>query len=161
TTFSQIDLSPNAGQYRVYHYKMAVDPANKDVVYLASRSNGCFATFGGTTGGSWSSVSGVATNDSNQNGCVAFDGSSGTAGGKTNIIYLSVSGTGLYKSSDAGGSFSLVGSTPTQILNLRVHTDGAVYVVNSDQTLHRLVGSTWTDITPAALSANVQSIMLH
>lgn len=152
-------LGGNIGNPRLFKYKMAVDPINPDIAYLATRTNKTFVTFNGTTTSSWALAPNITANDSNQIGLVAFDSSGGTTGGKTNNIYVSVSGTGLYKSTNAGTSFATVASAPSQIRDLQVASDGTVYCIDSASALHRLVGTTWTTITPSGIS-NVGNISL-
>lgn len=131
-------------------YKMAVDPANSDVVYLATFSNKVWSTAGGTTGGSWTQNATILANDTNNVGLVCFDSSGGTTSGKTNNIYIAASGTGLYFSSNAGSSFALVTGTPTQIVNMKVATNGDLFALDNAGVLHKLHAGTWSSVYSAS-----------
>jgi len=172
TGFSPQHMRGNEGQYRVYPFKMMVDPVNADVCIVVTQSNGAYVTTNGTSGASstWAAVSGsVANNDSNMVGIVGFDTSSGTGGSptQTNICYIAVSGTGVYKRTTPGGSFTLQNTTgmPTQCVDMRVAADGKVYCVTADAShLWQLSGTTWTDLVgnlAAGMSGNLSAVVCH
>lgn len=149
-------------QQRVYRYKMAVDPINADVVHLATFSAGVKYTLNGTSSATWTAATGIVANDSTGLGCVVIDPSSSNTSGRKSVVYVSVSGHGLYKSTDGGVSYSSVtggpGTTAT-LQELQISSNGTVFVVDfSNNKLWRLVGSTWTDITPTGGSINCVSI---
>lgn len=157
TGFSALALSPN---YALSQYgpRMAVDPANPDVCYLSTDSAGVWVTT--NAGSSWSKVSTIANNNGSGLGVIAFDASSGTTGGNTNTIYASASGTGIYRSTNAGSSWTLMTSTPTNVYRIKVHTDGIAYIVTSAGSLQKLSGTTFTDITDVGASGQVDNVLL-
>lgn len=129
-----MDPSGNHGAARKYGPHGAVDPINPDVCYIATTNVGVYQTANGTLGASstWTQISTatIPANDTQYMGCVAFDSSGGATGGKTNNIYASVSGGGLYKSTDAGGAWALVANMPatTSIKRIKVASDGTIYL---------------------------------
>ena len=69
------------GNNRAMGKFMAVDPANADIVVVATPKDGAFYTTGGTTGGSWSQITAVGKSGDDRSGkpgnqLVAFDPSS-------------------------------------------------------------------------------------
>src|SRR5262249_29164220 len=114
TAFSQVSMDAN-DNYRMYGQKMAVDPANPDVVYVGTQQNGLFLTVdGGTT---WQAVGAVPLAQTGKAGItgIVFDGSSGTTGGKTNTIYASSYGNGVYRSINAGVSWTPLVGGPNNV----------------------------------------------
>jgi hypothetical protein len=131
-------LDPN-GQRRIWGEKMAVDPANPNVVYAGTISAGLWST--GDGGATWTAVSAVPAStgtyaDAGITGLV-FDGSSGTTGGKTNVIYATSNGNGTYRSSDAGATWSLLAGGPNKVTHAAVASDGVYYSVGLTSTLYR------------------------
>lgn len=168
TSFTQdTTMAGNSTGERYYKYKMAVDPINPDVVYLSTYQNGCFKTLNGTTSATWSAISGVPSNDSYRIGCVAIDPSSSNSSSPTrkSIVYVAVSGSGLYKSTDGGGTFSSVAGGPgtsASIMELQVSSNGTVFAIDFvTSKVWRLVGSTWTDITPVGGGGNWTSVSIN
>jgi hypothetical protein len=160
------NVDGNIGGPRNYRYKMAIDPASPDACIMVTPTNGAFETVNGTSTGTWTHLAGIANNDSNRIGIVAFDPSSGTTGGRTNVCYIAVSGTGLYKRTTPTGSFTLVAGAPSvQLSELSVASDGTVYIINTTTGhLYNLIGTTWTDITPPIFitqAQGAQSVTIH
>jgi hypothetical protein len=87
--------------------RLAVDPANESVVYFGSEQAGLW--WSSDTGSSWQQVptSSIPTGTPVDAGVrfVLFDPSGGTTNGRTNTIYVGVSGFGVYVSRDAGSSW--------------------------------------------------------
>ena len=86
--------------------KMAVDPNNPNVVYVGTPQNGLFVTTDG--GVSWQKVSAVPVSATDTSGQypgitgITFDPTSGVTGGKTNTIFASSYGHGVYESTNGG-----------------------------------------------------------
>lgn len=154
----------NAQPSSHFQYKMAIDPINANVVYLVTDNNGGFKTLDG--GASWSAISGLPANLSPYIGAVVIDPSSSNSSTPTrkSVIFISVAGKGLYKSTDGGGSFSSVTGGPgtsSTLSNMRISSNGTVYAIEyGANKLWRLVGSTWTNITPAS-ALDVSHITPH
>lgn len=146
-----VDPNDSLGS-RWHNQKMAVDPANPDVVYAGSGTNLYVTTNGGS---SWSVVSGVPAPTSAVGSFAAytgicFDPSSGTTSGRTNIVYCVSNGNGVYKSDQRvnGGDWALCGSGgPVHAVSGAVATDGWYYLTTmaeSPAVLSRWNGSAWS-----------------
>ncbi len=94
--------------------RLAIDPANSDVMFYGSRNKGLWKTT--DNGDTWSNVSAFPV-DTTWNGCgisfVAFDTSTNN-GSQTSRIYVGVlrKADNIYVSEDAGESWSLVDGMP-------------------------------------------------
>lgn len=111
---------------------MAVDPADSNVLYVGTASDGCFVTTnGGTTFAAVAAV-GTATDGGGtlqQGGghLIAFDRNSTVVANRTQIIYISTYGTGVYRSANGGSSWALTTSTPTTHRHMVCGQDGTVW----------------------------------
>lgn len=86
--------------------KMAVDPINPDVVYFGVLSDSLYVTINGGT--SWNTVSTAQVPAAGNMGysCMWFDPSGGTTGGRTKNLFVSSHTHGLYRTTDAGTTFT-------------------------------------------------------
>ena len=110
--------------------KMAVDPANPDVVYVGTPGNGVWRSF--DAGGTWEQIDtgnipicvttfgGVLPGHPG----ICFDPTSGNRDGRTNVIYVPVYGEGVYLSKDAGATWARTASGPTTVRHAKVGPDG-------------------------------------
>ncbi len=117
TSFAQ-DVAADANDgFRMLGEKMAVDPANPDVVYVGTPDAGVFFTADG--GEKWQSVGAIpaAAMEQGRGGNhgarvghtgIAFDSSSGVIGGRTKVIYIPSWGNGIWRSEDAGASWTQI-----------------------------------------------------
>jgi hypothetical protein len=134
---------------RMNGQKMAVDPNNPDVVYVGTQQNGLFVTTDG--GASWQRMSGVPGSAQDDSGVfpgitgIVFDSSSGTTGGKTNVIYASSYGHGVYKSTDGGTSWSALSGGPTDVEYAVVSATGAYYAADG-KSLWRYEDGAWSKL---------------
>jgi hypothetical protein len=143
-----IFMAPN-GTARQSGPRLAVDPADEDVVYFGSQKDGLWRSTDGAA--TWSLVTGVPV-PSNEEGvaCVDFDPNSGTTGGLTNTIYAAVSGQGVYRTTDAGASWTDIGGPTAWANAAKVGGDGTYYIVDNGGVLNRYTGS-WTNISPGTV----------
>ena len=157
TSFSEKNVIMEAnGAGRQEGERLAVDPVNSDIVYYGSIKNGLWVTQ--DSGDSWSVISEIP-HGINGHGVntVVFDKNSGVSDAKTNSIYVTVDGEGVFKSSDTGQSWKKISDT---IANPRprdaeIGPDGTYYITFSSE--NGAVGSVWkyspdsiwTDITPS------------
>lgn len=127
--------------------RLAVDPnlPNRLIAGSGSSANGAFLTTDrGTT---WTRIAGI------DNNCavsfVAFDSSSTAKGSATKVIYVGLARTGsrnLFKSTDAGATWSVVTSLSTQVPQQgTVADDGTLLVTYADQVVleSSTSGSVW------------------
>jgi xyloglucan-specific exo-beta-1,4-glucanase len=150
---------------------IAVDPANTDVVYMSKNGSMQFTYDGGTT---CSSITGVGS-ASNQLGAgftggylIAFDTSGGNISTGTGVysgltrtknIYVSTYGTGVYKSTDGGQTWSLLNTSnmPTTHVTMKVDPFGTLWHGDDNRNaglgeLRKYVGTTWTTVTAAGIN---------
>jgi BNR/Asp-box repeat len=158
TTWMQTAFTPDGNanandNYRGYGQKLAVDPANADVVY-AGVPSGLFVSADG--GATWSLVSSVTLPSNDAAVVIAFDPSSGTTGGKTSGIFASSYGQGVYHSTDAGKSWSLTPGTPTTHIHLVVAQDGVAYLTDDSgggNTLHAFSKGAWSTLNAGTVTS--------
>jgi len=150
TSFAPVAETPN-DNYRWYGQKMAVDPENPNVVYVGTPQNGLFdSTNGGAT---WQSVSAVPVSQNDGSGNypgidgIQFDPALGVTGGKTNTIFASSYGNGVYESTNAGASWSAIGG-PSNVIYAAVSSTGVYYAVgdSGSSSLWSYTNGTWTEL---------------
>jgi photosystem II stability/assembly factor-like uncharacterized protein len=148
TGFARVEVDAN-DNFRTFGPKMAVDPANPDVVYAGTPANGLFGTTDG--GVSWQRVDAVPIAEKAGVVGVAFDASSGTTGGRTKTAYAGSHGNGVWRTTDAGASWQRVGGGPATVNHAVVGPDGSLYVTAADgspNAVWRLTRDEWQDVTP-------------
>jgi hypothetical protein len=159
TTKAQ-DTNANANSNnRSFGAKMAVDPANANIVFVGGSTGLSKSLDGGST---WASVASVPTPSITDSGIlVRFDPSSVVTAGATQGIYVSCYGNGVYHSTNGGSTFALTTGSPTAHQSMDVSTDGIVYVVGaSGSNLNILTAGTWAAVstgsgdTPVTVSAD-------
>lgn len=146
TALAKVAMNPNDGS-RTMGRRMAVDPANPDVVYFGSTSDGFFSTVDG--GRTWTKRADVPAAKSQGGVVVAFDRSSGTDGGKTKRIYASSTGNGVFVSTDAGANFTLMPGSPTSHYHMVVGGDGVLWMTEAvaGENLRQFKSGAWKTIT--------------
>lgn len=148
TSFAAVPMDANDG-YRTLGQKMAVDPANPDVVYVGTPQNGLFVTF--DAGASWQQVSGVPVAGNAGITGIAFDPTSGTTGGRTRTVYASSYGNGVWRTTDAGATWSRPAGGPSTVAHAAVAGDGILYVTSNDgnpNTVWRFSSGAWLKLLP-------------
>ena len=140
--------------------RLAVDPNQPSVVYLATQQNGLWQ---GTLSATpplmnWVQVGGglPATTASPGMSFVLFDPSGGvTHSGATRNLYAGVNGSGVWASVDGGVSWAQISSNPSPA-RAALATDATLFVAfGGDEgatsgSVGRYQGGVWTDITPFA-----------
>jgi hypothetical protein len=137
--------------------RLRVDPNNSNVLYFGSRKHGLWSKNGAAA---WARVGGglPATPGDPGYTFVVFDKNSGMTGGNTNTMYVGVYGSGVWRTTNAGSSWSQIGSD-TNPLRADVGRDGTLYVTFGGNeaayagpgAARKYAGGSWTDITPAAI----------
>jgi hypothetical protein len=144
TSFAQVTDGSN-NNYRVEGSKMAVDPANPNIAYVGTPTEGMFVT--SNAGASWSQISALGTT-STGDFLVAFDRTSGVSGGKTQGIYVEKYGTGVYHSTDGGSTWTLTSGTPTSGTHMIVDQTGTVWFMPDYNPayydVYKYSGGAWT-----------------
>ena len=148
TAFDKVFMDAN-GNSRMLGQKMAVDPANPDIVYAGSPKNGLFVTTNG--GGTWQNVSAVPASLKNNSGNdpgitgIEFAPALGVAAGRTSTIFAASHGHGVYESTDGGASWSAIGG-PNDVAYAAVSSSGIYYVVGNGNSLWSYKNAKWTEL---------------
>jgi len=150
TGFAKVTADPNA-RTRLAGPYMAIDPSNADLVYVGTPSAGVFVTT--DAGKSWSRISGVGTAAAAAAHLIAFDRASRVVSGKTQGIYVSTYGTGVYHSLDGGSTWMLTAGGPKTHEHMIVDQNGDVWLIDDSYNLHKYTGS-WSHITAAGRDAH-------
>ena len=135
TTFVSAPMDAN-DDFRTMGPKMAIDPANSNVVYIGTPKNGLFVTSDG--GNTWHTISAVPKSARASNGQypgytgIVFDSTSGAAGGKTARIYVGSYGNGVWASVDRGITWVRTPDGPSTIRHIVLASDGSLYATDND-----------------------------
>ncbi len=153
STFSVISMPAD---YRGNGQKMAIDPINSDIVYVGTSDLGVWVTT--NAGVTWSKINSIPVGLIEGSAYpghsgIAFDPTSGSTGGKTNTIYIPSWGNGVWKSTDAGASWTQMSGAPTKVMHGKVASDGKYFACNQGPSyavdnMYLCSGSTWTNISP-------------
>lgn len=159
TSFRSNNVSVDAnGEGRQEGERLSVDPNNSDVVYYGSTNQGLWLTQDG--GVNWTNVTDIPLGISNHGvNTVVFDKKSGTSASKTNVIYVTVDGEGVFKSSDAGENWERISDTGPgtnkRYRDAEIGPDRTYYVAfsNDDGTTGGVwkysASGSWTNISPS------------
>jgi photosystem II stability/assembly factor-like uncharacterized protein len=152
TSFANVPMNAN-DTFRTFGQKMAVDPADPNVVYAGTPQNGLFVTQ--DAGLTWHSVDAVPQSARASNGeypgitGIVIDPGSSTTGGKTKTIYASSYGNGVYRTTNGGASWTRLDGGPTSASHGKIGADGAYYIVAGDgKSVWRYSSDAWAEITP-------------
>jgi photosystem II stability/assembly factor-like uncharacterized protein/type 1 fimbria pilin len=176
TTFTRTAVSGLVGdansESRQIGERLAVDPANPDLVYYGSPAQGLYQTSNG--GGSWSqiprSIIGYVIPQSDRAiheiGIVGvvFDRSSGSqlinGVQRTPVVYVASSRTGVYRSVDGGSTWASIGASgpgTRELRDIEIANDGTVYVTAGDTSgIWRYRAGAWQNVTPPTGSPLVE-----
>ncbi|KAA2239004.1 hypothetical protein F0L74_22585 [Chitinophaga agrisoli] len=123
---------------------LAVDPLTSTTVYAGTRSDGLYRST--NTGSTWAKVASVPNGGANGVRTVVIDPAT-TVSGRSAIVYVGIPGTGIYRSTDGGATFSALSGAPASPNRMQV-VGGKLYVAHSTGvTVWN--GSSWKDITPS------------
>ena len=153
---NKVKMEPN-GEGRQEGERLAVDPHDTDVVYFGSIQDGLWTTRDG--GITWAKVDAVPAGASPHGvNTIVFDQGSGVTNSKTKVIYVTVSPGGVFKTSDAGATWSRISDSGPGSAgkphDAAIGPDRTYYVVyDSDKDAVGAVwkcapDGAWTNITP-------------
>jgi hypothetical protein len=182
TNFAQVTgILTNSSPSKTFGRYIAVDPANSNIVYVSTPSNGCWYS---TDGMNFSQITALGTGttisgDQGGGHLIAFDPTSSVVSNVTQGILVSTYGTGVYKTTNGGGTggtWSLTTDTPTTHQCLIYDKFGIAWMADyTNQDLYKLPtdGTTWSSVSvsggvgintvavdPASTSASTSTITL-
>jgi Bacterial Ig domain len=162
TAFRRVaNIDPNDSTKGMGRF-IAVDPANADIAYVGTPSDGLWGTSNG--GKTWSQVGSVGAGTPPSGGkqggghLISFDPTSSVIGGVTQGIFVSTYGTGVYHSIDGGASWTLTARTPTTHRHMIVDQDGNVFLTDNSSSgntpnLWKYANGKWSN--PTGTGANL------
>jgi Bacterial Ig domain len=153
--------------YRSDGQKIAIDPNNPNIVYVGTPEGGLFVSQdGGTT---WHNVAAVPISATDGSGNypgidgIEFDPALGQTNGNTNVIFAASWGNGVYESTNAGATWSLLSDSPTDVTYAAVSNSGIYYAVDNNaagSSLWSFANGTWTELF-SGYAGYVQSVAVN
>jgi hypothetical protein len=157
--------------------RLMVDPNKTSILYFGSRTTGLWKST--DSAATWAKVASFPVTGTNPYGLsfVVFDKTSGTAGNGSSTVYVGVAattaGTNLYRSADAGATWTLVtGSNPPS--GMMPHhgvlaSDGNLWIAYNSSSGPNSISSgsvwklntatsTWTNVNPAGHGGGIGGI---
>jgi photosystem II stability/assembly factor-like uncharacterized protein len=163
TAFARVAMGPN-DEYRQQGPRLAVDPANADVVYAGTQMDGLFVSVNG--GALWNKVNAIPRGmdeplpDPNQQDNRAtkgpgikvwYDPSSPVVAGRKQGIVVNSNANGFWRSSNGGATWQQIsspGNGPTKVDHGVVAANGTLYMAAyKDNKLWRYRNNAWVDIS--------------
>lgn len=160
-------FSGNQRDVRYAGERIAIDPFNKNIVYVGTKNQGLYKTTDGGT--SWNHITGLPINTATF-GRDHRNIDIGTVGIRTIIcdpytqiggisqhVYVGVYGTGVYLSTDGGTTFAIMEASPKYPRRMAVSTNGSLWVTSgvsnpdlqgSNGLLHQFKDGRWVNKTP-------------
>ncbi len=140
TNFPNIEIRPNDDSSKLSGERLAVDPSDADHVFFGSIDDGLWETT--NAGVNWNLVSAVPPGTADRGiRSIVFDPNSGTIGGLTKSIYISVDGEGIFSSINAGATWTNISPSSywpnngPHIMDLEVANDGDIYISGNDHNI--------------------------
>lgn len=157
-------LDANSQLYRQIQGKLGIDPINPNVIYASNPDSNALRSVDG--GASWAATTlPVGTIGSIGACCFTFDRSSAPIGGRTGTIWCVVYGDGVYRSLDAGETWTQMSSTlTTPSFGAACDSAGTFYLPNgaSTRVISRYRASDgWVNIWAGGGSNNRYLIAAH
>jgi photosystem II stability/assembly factor-like uncharacterized protein len=124
---------------------IAVDSLTSTVIYAGTRSDGLYRSI--NEGAAWTKITSIPTGTSGIGvRSIVIDPATAVSGRSANV-YVGIPGSGIYRSTDGGTTFTAMAGSPTSPNRMQV-MDGKVYVTHTTGvTVWN--GTTWKDITPS------------
>ena len=157
--------------------RLMVDPNKTSILYFGSRTAGLWKST--DSAATWAKVASFPVTGTNPYGLsfVVFDKTSGTAGNGSSTIYVGVAattaGTNLYRSIDAGATWTLVAGTNPPSALMPHHgvlaSDGNLWIAYNSSSGPNSISSgavwklntatdTWTNVNPAGHGGGIGGI---
>ncbi len=123
--------------------RVAVDPHHGARVMAGTLQDGLWISTDAAA--TWHKAPLPAVTEGKRINTVFFDPRPGAAG----VVYVGVKGAGLFRSTDAGLSWSAMAGSPPTPHRIALDAGGVLFVTATNGAF-KLVGSTWVDISPQA-----------
>lgn len=137
---------------------LQVDPANENVLILATLTEGIYRSTDGAA--SFEKLNFPTLPDGAVPCSVVFDRTS-ISGDRTNRIFVSGAKMPLYVSEDGGDTWSEVPDSPVNIYQLRSSEDGTILVTAGSKGLFTYKNGVWNNITPLKGMSVVSAEIAH
>ena len=139
---------PN-GSGKFANQKMAIDPANPNIVYVGTPTNGVWRSF--DAGATWQRISDIVPGKSPGTAGIVFDPKSGTSNGRTNTIFIPSYGQGIWRSTNAGTTWTQIANGaqggPINVWTAQIGADG-VYWCSDHKDTWKYDAGNWTNVLP-------------
>ncbi|WP_370152489.1 WD40/YVTN/BNR-like repeat-containing protein [Bradyrhizobium japonicum] len=136
--------------------RLIVDPNDGNVLYFGSRNDGLWKSTNAAA--SWQRVESLPKGTAGVGiTFVAIDRTTGSAGSTSSTIYAAVRGHGVYRSTDAGLSWTAMAGSPVAPHREATASDGTLYVTHDDGVA-KFSGGAWTNISPPQDKRNFSAI---
>lgn len=136
--------------------RLIVDPNDGNVLYFGSRNDGLWKSTNAAA--SWQRVESFPKGTPGVGiTFVAIDRTTGRAGSPSSTVYAAVRSHGVYRSMDAGLSWTLMAGSPVGPHREAIASDGTLYVTHDDG-LSKFSGGAWTNISPPQERRNFSAI---
>ncbi len=157
TNFPDIEMHPNDDSSKLSGERLAVDPTNEDIVYFGSINNGLYKT---TDGQNWNKINSLPSGELDRGiRSIVFDTNGGSSNNGTDIVYITIDGAGVFKSTDAGMTWVNISTdlftyNQPHFYDLEIDNNGNVYVVGIDNSAggeipfgaYRYDGAQWNQV---------------
>ncbi|MBW4525087.1 MAG: hypothetical protein KME18_07810 [Phormidium tanganyikae FI6-MK23] len=177
---SNVKIEPN-GEFRAETgERLAVDPNKPENIWFGSRNDGVWVKRGSAA---WEQVTGLplpttlfwgglTRTDKPGFTWVLHDKSSGTSGVETPVVYVGAYGSGVWRRSTVGGTWTNISNTTTgniqmEPLRAAIAANGDLYCVFGERNqfgsrgnLQRYRDGAWTNVTPPGAGA-LSGIAVH
>lgn len=149
TPLNAISGADANGSGKFANQKIAIDPANPNIVYVGTPTNGVWRS--GDGGATWEKIGAIPSGKSPGSAGIVFDSQSGTSGGKTKTIYVPSFDVGVWRSTDGGVTWNRISGEqdggPTKVWTAKIGADG-VYWCSDHSDIWKYEFSTWVKLLP-------------
>ena len=119
------------GPFKFANQKLAVDPVNPDIVYVATTSEGVWRSF--DAGATWKRIIDIPASSILGPGSagIAFDAHSGATNRRTNTIFVPSYGKGVWRSTNGGATWTQIANgdgnlSPRNVWTAQIGTDEVI-----------------------------------
>ena len=133
--------------YRAFGECIAVDPANSNIIMVATSDDGLYKSIDGAVTWQKANSPGEFVKNKVFPRIIVFD--EGTeVNGVTQRIYCGVIGRGIYVSNDAGNSWTIIPNSPKNPVRVEMSDDDTIAVGTTDVGLLKYKNGEWSNISP-------------